>query len=111
VRRYAIPEKKDSGAGKVLQDYQKWSRVNQWARQCVSATRHSAAQILIRRPAKHEPPETCTRILHVRQTSLPWVSHLTYELELTDTELLESRVESAMPVSGSRERDISAARI
>jgi len=38
VRRYAIPEKKDSGAGKVLQDYQKWSRVNQWARQCVPVT-------------------------------------------------------------------------
>ena len=33
VCRYAIPEAKDTGAGKVIQDYQKWSRVNQWARQ------------------------------------------------------------------------------
>ena len=42
-RRYAIPEAKDSGAGKVIQDYQKWSRVNQWARQCVSPTGHLAS--------------------------------------------------------------------
>ena len=37
--RYAIPEAKDTGAAKVLQDYQKWSRVNRWGRQCVPVCR------------------------------------------------------------------------
>ena len=109
--RYAIPEKKDSGAAKVIQDYQKWSRVNQWARQCVSC--HSIALLALcknlssaRSTEKLFQVHQCTACLQVRISKS---AHTPHQAKRADTIPLKfSLVVSVMPVNSAGVKSLMA---